>query len=108
MAVGFTGANFQAEPSILDPFRARFDVLGPTPYLRLKHLSCRSSRHLSCLSSLNITMFKSQKIGPERNHQTWPEMGPEWSPGPENRPPGMPRPFPSLWDQSRGQKSIKV
>ena len=27
--VGFTGTNFQAKPSILDPFRARFDDLGP-------------------------------------------------------------------------------
>ena len=30
MAVGFTGTNFQAKPSILDPFRTIFDVLGPT------------------------------------------------------------------------------
>ena len=29
-AVGFTGTDFQAKPSILDPFQARFDVLGPT------------------------------------------------------------------------------
>ena len=49
-------------------------------------------------------MFKSQKVGPAPNHQKWSEMGPEWSPGHENRPPGMPRPFPSLWDQSRGPK----
>ena len=34
-------------------------------------------------------------------------MGAEWSPGLENRPLGMPRPFPSLWDQSRGPKSGK-
>ena len=30
MAVGFTGTDFQPEPSILDPFRTIFDVLGPT------------------------------------------------------------------------------
>ena len=47
-------------------------------------------------------MFKSQIVGLALNRRKWPEMGPEWSPGPENRPPGMPRPFPSLWDQSRG------
>ena len=29
------------------------------------------------------------------------KMDPEWSPGLENPPPCMPRPFPSLWDQSR-------
>ena len=28
MAVGFTGTDFQAEQSILDPFRTIFDVLG--------------------------------------------------------------------------------
>ena len=50
-------------------------------------------------------MFKSQMGGLALNRQKWSEMGPEWSPGPENRPPGMPRPFPSLWDPSRGQKS---
>ena len=52
-------------------------------------------------------MLKSQIVGLALNHQKWPQMGPEWSPGPENRPPGMPRPFPSLWDHSRGQKSAK-
>ena len=30
MAVGFTWTDFQPEPSILDPFQAIFDVLGPT------------------------------------------------------------------------------
>ena len=30
MAVGFMGTNFQAEPSILDPFRTMLGVLGPT------------------------------------------------------------------------------
>ena len=45
------------------------------------------------------------KSGP--NHQKWPEMGPEWSPGPENRSPGMPRPFSRLWDRSRGPKPPK-
>ena len=40
-----------------------------------------------------------------QNHQKWSEMGPEWLPGLGNRPPGMPRPFPSLWDRCRGQKS---
>ena len=30
MAVGFTGTDFQAKPSILDPFRTIFDVFGPT------------------------------------------------------------------------------
>ena len=30
MAVGFTGTDFQADPSILEPFRTIFDVFGPT------------------------------------------------------------------------------
>ena len=30
MAVGFTGTDFQAEPSILDPFRTIFGVFVPT------------------------------------------------------------------------------
>ena len=57
--------------------------------------------------SANVTMFKSQIVGLALNRRKWPEMSPEWSPGLENPPPGMPRPFPSLWDQSRGQKSTK-
>ena len=49
-------------------------------------------------------MFTSQIGGLALNRRKWPEMGPEWSPGPENRPPGMPRPFSRLWDRSRGPK----
>ena len=41
---------------------------------------CSSLRSLNCG---NITMSKSQKVGPAPNHQKWPEMGPEWLPGPE-------------------------
>ena len=52
-------------------------------------------------------MFKSQIGGLALNRRKWPEIGPEWSPGPENRPPGMPRPFSRLWDQSRGPKPAK-
>ena len=54
-----------------------------------------------------VSMFKSQIGGLALNHRKWLEMGLEWSPGPDNRPPGMPRPFPSLWDHSRGPKSAK-
>ena len=43
-------------------------------------------------------MFKSQIGGLALNRQKWFEMGPGWSPGLENRPPGMPRPFSRLWD----------
>ena len=57
-------------------------------------LSERSS--LRTLSCGTITMFKSQKGGLALNRRKWPEMGPDWSPGPENRPPGMPRPFSRL------------
>ena len=41
-------------------------------------------------------MLKSQIVGLALNHQKWSELGPECSPGLENRPMGMPRPFPSL------------
>ena len=47
-------------------------------------------------------MFKSQIGGLALNRRKCSEMGPEWSPGPENRPPGMPRPFSRLWDRSLG------
>ena len=60
---------------------------------------CSSLRSLNCG---NVTMFKSQIGGLALNRRIWPEMGPEWSPGPENRPPGMPRPLSRLWDRSRG------
>ena len=38
-------------------------------------------------------MFKSQIGGLALNRGKWSEMGPEWSPGPENRSPGFPRPL---------------
>ena len=63
---------------------------------------CSNLRNLNCG---NVTMYNSKLIGLPLNRQKWTEMGPEWWPGPENRAPRMPRPFPSLWDQSRGPKS---
>ena len=72
-----------------------------------KHRSALS-QHVRGLSFPNSTMFKSQKVGPAPNHQKWFEMGREWSPGPENRPPGMPRPFSRLWDRSRGPGRPRV
>ena len=45
-------------------------------------LQCSSLRNLNCG---NITMFKSQIGGLALNHQKWLEMGPEWSPRPENQ-----------------------
>ena len=65
------------------------------------------SQHVRGLNCGNITMFKSQKVGPAPNRRKWPEMGPEWSPGPENRSPGFSRPFSRLWDRSRGPKPPK-
>ena len=70
---------------------------------------CSSLRSLNCG---NVTMFKSQKPqlcksqigGLALNRRKWPEMGPEWSPGGENRSPWISRPFPRLWDRSRGPK----
>ena len=41
-------------------------------------------------------MLKSQIGGLALNRRKLSEMGPEWSPGPENRPPGMQRPFSRL------------
>ena len=73
---------------------------------------CSSLRNLNCG---NVTMFKSQKSqlfksqigGLALNRRKWPEMGPEWSPGPENRSPGFSRQFSRVWDRSRGQKPPK-
>ena len=65
---------------------------------------CSSLRSLNCG---NITMFKSQIGGLALNRRKWSEMGPEWSPGPENRSPGFPRPFSRLWDWSRGPNPRK-
>ena len=65
---------------------------------------CSSLRNLNCG---NITMFKSQIGDLVPYRRKWPEMGPEWSPGPENRSPGFPRPFPRLWDRSRDPKPPK-
>ncbi len=65
---------------------------------------CSSLRSLNCG---NITMFKSQIGGLALNRRKSPEMGPEWSPGPENQSPGMPQPFSRLWDRSRGQTASK-
>ena len=36
--------------------------------------------------STEDTMFKSQKRGLALDWRKWSEMGPEWSPGPENPP----------------------
>ena len=65
---------------------------------------CSNLRSLNCG---NVTMFNSQRGGLALNRRKWAEMGPESSPGPENRPPGMPRPFSRLWDRSRGPKPRK-
>ena len=85
---------------------------------------CSSLRSLNCG---NVTMFKSQTSqlwqyhnvqvsevstvqvagGLALNRRKWPEMGREWSPDPENRSPGFSRPFPRLWDRSRGPKPPK-
>ena len=56
------------------------------------------------VNRLNVTGFKSEKVRLALNHQKWPETGPEWSPGSENPPKWIARPFPSLWDRSRGPK----
>ena len=52
-------------------------------------------------------LFKSQKGGLALNRRKWPEMGPEWSPGSENRPPSFSRPLSRLWDRSCGPKPAK-
>ena len=52
-------------------------------------------------------LFKSQLGGLSLIRRKWFEMGPEWSPGPENRSPGFSRTFPRLWDRSRGPKPPK-
>ena len=61
-AVGFTWADSRGLATLLDPFRAILVILGPTPYLRLQHLSCLNSRHLSCLSSRHLSCLNSRHL----------------------------------------------
>ena len=61
-AVGFIWADSRGLATILDPFRAILVILGPTPYLRLQHLSCLNSRHLSCLSSRHLSCLNSRHL----------------------------------------------
>ena len=70
-------------------------------------LLLRQDRCLLLQYHNGITMFKSQMGGLALNRRKWPEMGPEWSPGPENRSPGFSRPFSRVWDRSRGPKPPK-
>ena len=59
------------------------------------------------LMSQGSQLFKSQISSLALNRRKWPEMDPESAPDPENRPPGMARPFTRLWDRSRGPKPPK-
>ena len=69
---------------------------------------CLVSTHIVEVSEVSIVpIFKSQIGGLALNRRKWSEMGPEWSPGPENRSPGFSRPFSRLWDRSRGPKPAK-
>ena len=61
-AVGFIWADSWVLATILDPFRIILVILGPTPYLRLQHLSCLNSRHLSCLSSRHLSCLNSRHL----------------------------------------------
>ena len=62
MAVGFIWVDSRGLATILDPFRPILVILGPTPYLRLQHLSCLNSRHLSCLSSRHLSCLNSRHL----------------------------------------------
>ena len=59
MAVELIRANSRGQATILDPFTAILVILGPTPYLRLQHLSCVNSRHLSCLSNRHLACLSN-------------------------------------------------
>ena len=57
----------------------------PAPDMSIAPIpQCSSLRHLNCG---NVIMFKSQISGLALNRRKWSEMGPEWSPGLENRSP---------------------
>ena len=107
MSAGETGQMSAAETGQM-PSVARTDIcLVSIHNVDVSAVSISQCSNLRSLNYGNVTMFKSQIGGLALNRRKWPEMGPESSPGLENRPPGMPRPFPSLCDQSRGPKPAK-
>ena len=61
-----------------------------------------STRNVQVSEVSILAMFKSQIGGLALNRQKWLEVGPEWSPGPENRPLCMPRPF-----SREGMRSVR-
>ena len=93
--------RFRARPNICD---LNIMTLPQLKLLRHQHCVLRQDRCLRNLNCGNITMFKSRISGLALNRRKWSEMGPEWSPGPENWSSGMLRPFSRLWDRSRGPK----
>ena len=90
---------------------ARTDIrLVSTYNVDVSEISIVPISQCSCLRNLNcgnVTVSKSQIGGLALTRRKWPEIGPEWSPGPENRPPGMPQPFSCLWDRSCDPKPPK-
>ena len=88
MAVASLGVNSQDLATILDPFRTVFADLGPDrqmPAIETGQMSAAETGQICAVEARHI--LKSQIVGLALNHQKWPEMSPEWSPGPENRPP---------------------
>ena len=98
IAAACPGLDSQDLATILDPLRTIFVDLGPG-----RQISAVETGQASSVEPRQV--LKSQIICLALNRQKWSEMGPEWSPGPENRAPGMPRPFPSLCDGSCSPKS---
>ena len=107
MSVVETGLMSAAETGQMSAV-ARTDIrLVSIVDVQVSAVSISQCSSLRSLNYGNVTMFKSQKVGPAPNHQKWPEMVPEWPPGPANRSPGMPRPFSRLWDRSLGPNPPK-
>ena len=67
-----------------------------------------SAEDICAVSTEDICLVSTPNIS---SKSVWPEIGkngPKWVQnlsGPENPPPGIPRPFSRLWDHSRGPKS---
>ena len=79
-AVGFIWTYSRGLATILDPFRAILVILGPTPCL----MCLVSTADICPVPTIQIVDASDKGSGPKS--PKWPEMGSEWSPGPENRP----------------------
>ena len=87
MSAAETGQMSAVETRQMSSVEEQTSVLRQHTMLRSQKsplCQCSSLRSLNCGT---VTVLKSQVGGLALNRRKWSEMGPEWSPGPENPPP---------------------